>query len=189
MDWRKLRYTSGRTCLCSYRGLNLSNAIVTAWTNFLGNVLWLLQWSCGGACYDGISRFTVVMYILVEPGVHNTYGVCRYNDSPRAGRSGERIPVGAWSSTPVQTGPGAQPAFYTKGTGSFLGVKRPERDVDHPLPSSAEVKERVEVYLYTPILCLYRVKCSLFAQSSWECLRSSKLNCCKVRVLHTGYVL
>ena len=30
------------------------------------------------------------------------------------------------------------------------GVKRPGRGVDHPLPSSAEVKERVELYLYSP---------------------------------------
>ena len=30
------------------------------------------------------------------------------------------------------------------------GVKRPGRDVDHPRPSSAEVKERVELYLYSP---------------------------------------
>jgi len=36
------------------------------------------------------------------------------------------------------------------GTGSFSGVKRPGRGVDHPLPSSAEVKERVELYLYSP---------------------------------------
>jgi hypothetical protein len=33
---------------------------------------------------------------------------------------------------------------------SFLGVKRPGCGVDHPLPSSAEVKERVELYLYSP---------------------------------------
>ena len=37
------------------------------------------------------------------------------------------------------------------GTGSFPGVKRPERGVGHPLPSSAEVKERVELYLYSPL--------------------------------------
>ena len=30
------------------------------------------------------------------------------------------------------------------------GVKRPGRGVDHPPPSSAEVKERVELYLYSP---------------------------------------
>jgi len=28
--------------------------------------------------------------------------------------------------------PGAQPAFYTTGTGSFPGLKRPARGVDHP---------------------------------------------------------
>jgi len=33
---------------------------------------------------------------------------------------------------------------------SFLGVKRPGRGVDHPPPSRAEVKERVELYLYSP---------------------------------------
>ena len=36
------------------------------------------------------------------------------------------------------------------GTGSFLGVKRPGRGVDYPPASSAEVKERVELYLYSP---------------------------------------
>ena len=47
--------------------------------------------------------------------------------------------------TPVQTGPGVHPASYTMGTGSFLGVKWPGRGVKHPLPSSSEVKERVEL--------------------------------------------
>jgi len=35
------------------------------------------------------------------------------------------------------------------GTGPFRGVKRPGRE-DHPLPASAEVNERVELYLYAP---------------------------------------
>jgi len=33
---------------------------------------------------------------------------------------------------------------------SFQGVKRPRRGVDHPSASSAEVKDRVELYLYSP---------------------------------------
>jgi hypothetical protein len=33
---------------------------------------------------------------------------------------------------------------------SFPGVKRPGRGVNHPHPSSAEVKERVELYLCSP---------------------------------------
>jgi hypothetical protein len=31
-----------------------------------------------------------------------------------------------------------------------LGVKRPEREADHSPPSSAEVKERMELYLHCP---------------------------------------
>jgi len=40
-----------------------------------------------------------------------------------AGQSGDRIPVGARFSAPVQTGAGDHPAFCTLGTGSFPGVK------------------------------------------------------------------
>jgi hypothetical protein len=36
-------------------------------------------------------------------------------------------------------------------TGSFPGVKRPGRVVDHPPPSSVEVKERIELYIYSPL--------------------------------------
>jgi hypothetical protein len=52
-------------------------------------------------------------------------------------------------SAPVQTGPEAHPASCTIGTGSSPGVKQPGRGVDHTTPSSAEVKERVELYLYS----------------------------------------
>jgi len=40
--------------------------------------------------------------------------------------------VEARFSAPVQTGPGAHPSSYIMGTGSFPGVKRPGRGVDHP---------------------------------------------------------
>jgi hypothetical protein len=62
-----------------------------------------------------------------------------------AGRSEDRIPVEARFSAPVHTGPGAHAASYTMGTGSFPGSS-----VDHPPPSNAEVKEWVELYLYSP---------------------------------------
>jgi len=58
--------------------------------------------------------------------------------------------VGAKFSAPVQTDPGAHPASYTMGTGSFTGVKQLGRGVDQPPPSTAEVKKRVELYLYFP---------------------------------------
>jgi hypothetical protein len=73
----------------------------------------------------------------------------RYSDSLRAGRSGDRIPVWARFSTPVQTVPRSHPASYTMSTESFPEVNRPGRGVDHTTPASAEVKERVELYLYS----------------------------------------
>jgi hypothetical protein len=51
---------------------------------------------------------------------------------------------------PVQTGPGAHPASSTMGSRSLPGVMRPGRGVNHPVVSSAEVKERVELYLCPP---------------------------------------
>ena len=53
-------------------------------------------------------------------------------------------------SAPIQTGPRDRPASYTMGTGSLPGVKWPVHGVDHPPPSSAKVKERVELYFYSP---------------------------------------
>ena len=58
-----------------------------------------------------------------------------YSDWLRAGRIGERIPVGARFSAPVQSGPGDYPASCTMGNESFPGVKN-GRDVKltpHPL--------------------------------------------------------
>ena len=68
----------------------------------------------------------------------------------RAGRSGDRKPVGEIFSAPVQTGPGVHPASYAMGTGSFPGVKRPRRGVDHPTPFSVEAKKRVLLDLFCP---------------------------------------
>jgi hypothetical protein len=49
--------------------------------------------------------------------------IFRVCNSQRAGRSGDRIPVGTRFSAPIQTGSGAHPASCTVGTGSFPGVK------------------------------------------------------------------
>ena len=84
------------------------------------------------------------------PAIQGPRQLSRYSDSLRAGRSGDRIPVGARFFAPVQTGPGAHPASYTTGTGSLPGVKRPGRGADHSPPSSVEVEGRVELYICSP---------------------------------------
>ena len=54
--------------------------------------------------------------------------------------------MGERFSPPIQTGPEAHPASYIMGTGSFPGVKRPGRGVDHLIPSSGKVAERGELF-------------------------------------------
>jgi len=49
----------------------------------------------------------------------------------------------------VQTGSGAHRASYAMGTGgSFPGGKQPVREADRSPPSSAEVKEYVQLYVF-----------------------------------------
>jgi len=66
----------------------------------------------------------------------------------RGGRSGDQIPFGTKISAPKQTGSGAQPTPFSMVTGSFQGLKRPGRGVDHPTSSRVEVKEKLGLYLY-----------------------------------------
>ena len=80
------------------------------------------------------------------PRMRGSEQCSRCSDWLRTGWSGDRIPLEARFSAPVQTGPWAHPASCTVGTGSFPGVKWQGRGVDHPPPSSAEVKERAELY-------------------------------------------
>ena len=69
----------------------------------------------------------------------------RYSDLLRGGRSGDRVLVEARFSHPSRPALGpTQPPIQGYRV-SFPGVKRPRRDVNHPPPSSAEVKERVEL--------------------------------------------
>jgi hypothetical protein len=82
----------------------------------------------------------IIFYLYSEVRTSARYRL----DGPRI-----RIPVQARISVPVQTCPEDHLATYTKGIGSFPGVKRSGRGVDHPPRSSVEVKERVELYLYS----------------------------------------
>jgi len=60
-------------------------------------------------------------------------------------------PDGARLPMPMQTSPGAHPDSYTMGTRSFPGVKHLGHGINHPPPHNAEVKEREELYLYSPV--------------------------------------
>ena len=62
---------------------------------------------------------------------------------------GTEILVRARFSATIQTGPGAHPISYTMGTVSLPGVKQLGSGDDHPIPLIAEVKERVELYIYS----------------------------------------
>jgi len=73
-------------------------------------------------------------------GIATDYGL----DGPGSNPGGDEI------FPPVQTGPGAHPSSCTMGTGSFPGVEAAGTWVWPPTPSSAEVLERVELYLYSP---------------------------------------
>jgi hypothetical protein len=103
----------------------------------------------------------------------NQKELSRYGDSLRDGRSGDRIPVAAKLSALVQTVPGVHPASSTMCTGSLsLEVKWPGSGVDHPLPSSVEVKGRVELYLYSPPglhgpVLGWTVSCDIFSPNSF----------------------
>jgi len=81
----------------------------------------------------------------------NSMGLdCSVGIATRYGLDGPGIESrwGARFTAAVQTGPGVHPVSYTMGTGSFSGVKRPGRGVDHLPPFSAEVKEREELFLH-----------------------------------------
>jgi len=54
--------------------------------------------------------------------------------------------VGLRFSPPVQTGLGAHPASYTRGTRCFSRAKLQGLGIDHPPQSSTEFKERAELY-------------------------------------------
>jgi hypothetical protein len=57
----------------------------------------------------------------------------------------------------VQNGLGpTQPPIQWVPAVLSLGVKRPGREADHSFPSSAEVKEWVELHLHSPITLSWR---------------------------------
>jgi hypothetical protein len=60
-----------------------------------------------------------------------------------------KIKVYSLTASKTALGPTQPPIQWVPGAVS-LGVKRPGHEADHSLPSSAEVKECVELYLHSP---------------------------------------
>jgi hypothetical protein len=93
--------------------------------------------------------------------------ICYRLDGP-----GIEIPVAERFSTCIQTSPGAQPASCTMRTGSFPQAKQPRWGIDHPPPSTAEVKETVELYLYSSSGTSWPVlERTIRTDNMWENLR------------------
>ena len=73
--------------------------------------------------FAAILYLQFMIHITLFPMLHVLYFYVstfrRMCDSLWAGQSADRIPVRARFSAPVQTGPGAHPAFCTMGTGSL----------------------------------------------------------------------
>ena len=115
-----------------------------------------------GSHFTLIGCTTIISNYLLHDG---SGWLSRHSDWLRAGRFGDRIPVGASFFAPAQTGPGAHPASYTIGAVSFPRVKRPERGAQHPPPCSAEVKKtRIAstVLPYWTFVACYRVTFTIF---------------------------
>ena len=73
----------------------------------------------------------------------------RYSDSLRAGRSGDRIPVGGEIFRTRPDRPWGPPSLLYNGYRVFPGGKAAGAWCWPPTPSSAEIKESVELYLYS----------------------------------------
>jgi len=92
-------------------------------------------------------------------------GQCsRYSDLLWAGWSGGQMLVSTGFFTPIHTSLGAHATSYTVGTRLFPGVKQLGYGIYHPLPSSAEVQERVDWYFYSPsaFMAHYRVNFTIY---------------------------
>ena len=86
-----------------------------------------------------VSGLKILLFWLLVSGPEQ---LSPYSDLLQAGRCGDRIPVGAIFSAPVQIGRGPHPASWSTGTWSFPGVMRQERDVNQPPNLAPRLKKK-----------------------------------------------
>jgi len=111
---------------------------------------------CQGTCEEFFTFSAVYKHICWLSDSATTfcdisgYGRGRYGDSLRAGRSGDRIPVGSKIFRTCPDRPCGPPSLLYNGYRLFPGGKAAGVWRWPPTPSNAEVKERVQLYLYSP---------------------------------------
>jgi hypothetical protein len=76
---------------------------------------------------------------------HPSKSPCIYREPYKIGGAGIATGYGLDVPGIESRWEGAQPAYYTIATASFPRAKRPGCAIDHPPPSSAEVKKTVEL--------------------------------------------
>jgi hypothetical protein len=114
-----------------------------------------LMWVYLEACYHRrlSAPSNITRVVFYQPGWR-----IRYSDLLWAGRPGDRIPVGGEIFRTRPHPPSGQPSLLSNGQRDFFPrVKRPRSGVNHKLSSGAEVKERVELYLYSTSEILWPV--------------------------------
>jgi hypothetical protein len=89
------------------------------------------------------------------------------------GWSGDRFLVRVRFSASILTGCGVHPVSYTMGTVSFQVEKCPGCGIDQSLPSSTEVAERVELYLYSTwaFVACYKVNFTVIFYEDFNCIQ------------------
>jgi hypothetical protein len=110
--------------------------------------------ACNVKCSDSNGPASLNLQCSVYKSRDSSVGIATRLRTGRSGFVG-LVPGGAGNSSfrhYVQTGPEAHPVSYPIGTGGALslGLKRPGLEADHSPPSSAKVKECVELYLHSP---------------------------------------
>ena len=91
-------------------------------------------------CFYNLHIFVVIVGLDDSVGIATSCGLDGPGIESRRGHNFSHPYRPPW-------GPHSLP--YNEYRVSFPGVKRSGRGVNHPPPSSAEVKERVELYLYS----------------------------------------
>jgi hypothetical protein len=142
-----------------------------------------VHWHSGRVCTGTVAECALVYpVIILQFEFHLLYVVCTWvgRDSTIGivtgyGLGGPRI-ESRWGRDfphpPVQTGPGAHPASYKMWYRVFPRGKAAGTWHCPPTRSSAEVKERVQRYLYTPsgpYKMWYRVFHGGKAAGAWHC--------------------